>query len=32
METVEKGDIIIMKQDSWLTMRVKTVMDRKLLA
>jgi hypothetical protein len=31
-ETVEKGDIIIMKQDSWLTMRAKTVMNRKLLA
>jgi hypothetical protein len=32
VETVEKGDIIIMKQDSWLTMRAKTVMNRKLLA
>lgn len=31
-ETVEKGDIIVMKQDSWLTMRAKTVMNRKLLA
>lgn len=32
VKVLEKGDIIFMKQDSWLTMRAKTVMDRKLLA
>jgi len=31
-ESVEKGDFIFMKQDSWLTVRAKTVMNRKLLA
>lgn len=32
VKVLEKGDIIFMKQDSWLTMRAKTVMNRKLLA
>ena len=32
MAVVEKGDFIFMKQDSWLSMRAKTVMNRKLLA
>lgn len=32
IKVLEKGDIIFMKQDAWLTMRAKTVMNRKLLA